>query len=208
MRLELGTPVHCTDEQLGALADVVIDPVSKRLTHLVVSIHGRPGPARLVPMDMVSTDPEERLCVGCTVGEAARLEAVQDFAYLRMGDFPVSDPKWDVGVENVLAMPYYPMSDMTGNALAYDDHVSVSFDRVPKGEVEIRRTSTVMGSDGKRIGHVEGFVLADDEHITHILVEHRHLLRRRRTMIPIGAVEKVETDSVTVRLTSADVTSL
>src|SRR5512133_863921 len=133
MRLELGTPVHCTDELFGALADVVIDPVSKRLTHLVVSIHGRPGPARLVPMEMVSTDPEERLCIGCTVGEAARLEAVQDFAYLRMGDFPVSDPKWDVGVENVLAMPYYPMSDMSGNALAYDDHVSVSFDRVPKG---------------------------------------------------------------------------
>ena len=207
MRLELGTPVHCTDELLGELADVVIDPVSKRLTHLVVRFHRKPGPARLVPMKLVSTDSEERLCVGCTVGEAARLEAVQDFAYLRMGDFPVSDPNWDVGVENVLAMPYYPMSDMGTTALPYDDHVSVAFDRVPKGEVEIRRTSSVLAADGKRIGHVEGFVV-DDDHITHILVEHRHLLRRQRVAIPIGAVEKVETDSVSVRLTSREVRAL
>jgi sporulation protein YlmC with PRC-barrel domain len=207
MRLELGTPVHCTDQQLGDLADVVIDPVSRRLTHLVVRIQGRPGPARLVPMELVSTDADGRLCLGCSMGEAGRLDAVQDFAYLRIGDFPVSDPKWDVGVENVLAMPYYPMSDMGTTALPYDDHVSVAFDRVPKGEVEIRRTSSVMAADGKRIGHVEGFVV-DDDHITHILVEHRHGLRRQRVTIPIGAVEKVETDSVSVRLTSKEVRGL
>ena len=207
MRLELGTPVHCTDERLGELADVVIDPVSRQLTHLVVRIHGRPGPARLVPMKLVSTDAEGRLCLGCSMSEAGRLEAVQDFAYLRIGDFPVSDPKWDVGVENVLAMPYYPTSELGTGPLVYDDHVSVAFDRVPKGEVEIRRTSTVIGADGRRIGHVEGFVV-DDEHITHMLVEHRRLFRRRRMTIPIGAVEKVETDSVCVRLTSAEVRAL
>ena len=207
MRLELGTAVHCTDKQLGELADVVIDPVSRCLTHLVVRIHGGTGPARLVPMQLVSIDADGRLCLGCTVGDAGKLDAVQDFAYLRMGDFPVSDPKWDVGVENVLAMPYYPMNDLGGNALAYDDHVSISFDRVPKGEVEIRRTSSVLDADGKRVGHVEGLVV-DDDHITHVLVEHRRLLKRRRVAIPIGAVEKVETDSVTVRLTRAEITAL
>jgi hypothetical protein len=28
MRLELGTPVRCTDDTFGELADVVIDPIS------------------------------------------------------------------------------------------------------------------------------------------------------------------------------------
>ena len=44
MRLELGAPVRCTDEELGELADLVIDPVMKRVTHLVVNPrheHGR-----------------------------------------------------------------------------------------------------------------------------------------------------------------------
>jgi sporulation protein YlmC with PRC-barrel domain len=207
MRLELGTPVHCIDQKLGELADVVIDPVNRRITHLVVQVQGRPGPARLVPIELVSPDPGLGVRLGCSAQEAGQFEPVQDFAYVRIGDFPACDPKWDVGVENVLAMPYYPMGDMGTGAVPYDDHVSIAFDRVPKGEVEIRRTSTVLAADGKRIGHVEGF-LVDDEHITHILVEHRHLFRRRRTAIPIGAVEKVETDSVSVKLTSAEVAAL
>ena len=36
MRLELGSRVDCTDESFGKLADVVIDPTSRRVTHLVV----------------------------------------------------------------------------------------------------------------------------------------------------------------------------
>jgi sporulation protein YlmC with PRC-barrel domain len=36
MRLELGSRVDCTDESYGKLADVVIDPTSRRVTHLVV----------------------------------------------------------------------------------------------------------------------------------------------------------------------------
>ena len=36
MRLELGTSIRCTDEVYGKLADVVIDPIAKQVTHLVV----------------------------------------------------------------------------------------------------------------------------------------------------------------------------
>ena len=49
MRLELGTSVRCTDDTFGELADVVIDPISKRLTHLVVRPRHEDGLARLVP---------------------------------------------------------------------------------------------------------------------------------------------------------------
>src|SRR5437762_906354 len=53
MRLELGTPVRCTDKAYGELADVVIDPIAKRVTHLVV----RPSQqealeTRLVPIEL------------------------------------------------------------------------------------------------------------------------------------------------------------
>lgn len=36
MRLELGGRVDCSDGTFGELADVVIDPTTKRVTHLVV----------------------------------------------------------------------------------------------------------------------------------------------------------------------------
>ena len=51
MRLDLGSPVRCTDEAFGELADVVIDPGTRRVTHLVVQPHQRDEQARLVPVD-------------------------------------------------------------------------------------------------------------------------------------------------------------
>jgi sporulation protein YlmC with PRC-barrel domain len=36
VRLELDRPVLCEDEEVGQLADLVVDPVAKRVTHLVV----------------------------------------------------------------------------------------------------------------------------------------------------------------------------
>ncbi len=41
MRLDLGSPVRCTDDAFGELADVVIDPETRRVTHLVVQPHQR-----------------------------------------------------------------------------------------------------------------------------------------------------------------------
>ena len=36
MRLEIGNRVRCTDGAYGELADIVIDPLEKRVTHLVI----------------------------------------------------------------------------------------------------------------------------------------------------------------------------
>ena len=50
MRLELGSPVHCTDGPFGEVADVVVDPTKRRLTQLVVQPHNiDQGSSRLVP---------------------------------------------------------------------------------------------------------------------------------------------------------------
>ena len=47
MRLEIGNRVRCTDGVYGELADIVIDPLEKRVAHLVVQPEGM-GEARLV----------------------------------------------------------------------------------------------------------------------------------------------------------------
>jgi sporulation protein YlmC with PRC-barrel domain len=60
MRLELGTPVRCTDDAFGELGDVVIDPIGKRLTHLVVRPRHQEGIAsRLVPVELAESGEEE-----------------------------------------------------------------------------------------------------------------------------------------------------
>lgn len=114
MRLELGSRVDCTDESFGKLVDVVIDPTSRRVTHLVVERDRDPWLARLVPVELAESgdDASGAVALRATVEEVRRFPPVHEVAYLRLDGFPVEDPDWDVGIEEVLALPYYPSYDL------------------------------------------------------------------------------------------------
>jgi hypothetical protein len=129
---------------------------------------------------------------------------VQEVAYVQLGDFPLDDPDWDVGIKEVYALPYYPAYDVEPGPL----DVSIMYDRIPKGGVEIRRASDVYSAERHHLGHVDGLIVDRDEHITHVVLERGHLWGRREVTIPIGAVAKVETDDVTLSLTKNQVGSL
>ncbi|HEY7619121.1 MAG TPA: hypothetical protein VH834_05075 [Solirubrobacteraceae bacterium] len=207
MRLELGSPVHCSDATFGELADVVIDPTTRRVTHLVVAPHHRPEDARLVPVERARSGEgrEAAISLDATVAEIDRLDPVHELAYLRLGEFPVDDPNWDVGVEHVLGLPYYQGIDTP--TIEYDPHYTLGYDRIPKGEVEIRRSSAVTSADGHSLGHVDGFAI-DGDHITHVVLQHGHLWGKREVAIPIGAVDRVETDEVVLTLSKDEVGAL
>ena len=109
MRLEIGNRVRCSDGVYGELADIVIDPLEKRVTHLVVRPEQGEGEARLVPIQLAKRrdDEQREIELECSLDEAQGFESVHRAAYLRLGENPTEDPDWDVGVEDVLAMPYY-----------------------------------------------------------------------------------------------------
>ena len=209
MRLDLGSPVRCTDDAFGELADVVVDPKTRRLTHLVVQPRKWDEQARLVPVDRArageSTD--ATISLDCTVAEMREFEFVRESAYVRLGEAHVEDPHWDVGIEQPLALP--PASGVdTFSPVDIDPHVMISYDRIPLGEVEIRRASSVTSADGHHLGHVEGFVLDDEQQIAHLVLEHGHLWGRREVVIPASAVGRVETDAVELSLSKDEVGAL
>jgi hypothetical protein len=190
VRLELGRPVNCTDGPFGKLADVVIDPTKRVVTHLVVEPDDDHDKARLVPIELASAEEggTPAIAVRCSVEEAGRLEPVEETAYIRLGESPELEPGWEMGVETVLAEPYYVYGYVGGPGYEtapadYDPHVSVTYDRIPKGEVEVRRASEVTSAGG-------------------------HLWGKREVTIPINAVASVFTDAVTLTLTKDEVGEL
>jgi uncharacterized protein YrrD len=82
------------------------------------------------------------------------------------------------------------------------------YDRIPKGDVEIRRASPVTSSDGHHLGHVDGFVVDGEDHIGQLVLEHGHLWGKREVVIPVGAVASVQTDEVVLKLTKDQVGAL
>jgi sporulation protein YlmC with PRC-barrel domain len=210
MRLELGCPVQCSDGPVGKLADVVIDPTRRRVTHLVVEPHHAHGAARLVPAELASADgaTPPAISLRCTGEELRRLPPVQDFAYLRFGEFPLDDPDWDVGIETVMVSPTYDYAGFGENPMDLDPHVAIAYDRIPKGEIEIRRPSGVVSADGHQLGHVDSFLVDSDDRITHVVLARGHLFGRHDVTIPIDAVARVATDEVTLALTKDEVARL
>ena len=189
MRLRLDEHVRTPDGLSGTLADVVIDPAKKSVTHVIVRA-GEPDPAaRLVPLQLVTggNAPGEAVSLTCTSEEFGRLESVQGYAYLPVDERPAPDSQWDVGVEDVVMMPSYQGADLGVYTAEVDPNVGVTYDRVPKGEVEIRRTSVVASSDEQEVGAVDA-VVVDGGAITHVEVERGHLWWKSAVSVPIESV--------------------
>ncbi|HEY5661454.1 MAG TPA: PRC-barrel domain-containing protein [Gaiellaceae bacterium] len=209
MRLELDKPVILDGEEVGKLGDLVVDPVAKRVTHLVVKPHHGDDTSHLVPIELAdSADQDEgKIALTCSRAEFEALPAVEEFTYLRLDEVKTDDPNWDVGVSDILALPYYDSTGLAGPVEAVGD-MGVVWDRVPKGEVELRRSSRVMSADGEYLGDVDGFLVDDGDHITHFVLERGHLWGRREVTVPIGSVASVESDVVTLSLSKDEVGAL
>ncbi len=209
MRLEIGNRVRCTDGVYGELADIVLDPLEKRVTHLVIQPEQGEGGGRLVPILLAKARDEQReIELECTLDEAQAFEFVRQAAYLRLGESRADDPDWDVGVEAVLAMPYYAGLDVVPDPVGRDAHLTMYYHRVPKGEVEIRRGSAVVSADGYALGEVDGFVVDAEKHITHVVLERGHLWGRNEVTFPIGAVTMIGSDAVNLALSKDEVGAL
>ena len=209
MRLDLGSPVRCSDDAFGELADIVIDPRTRCVTHLVVQPQRREGQTRLVPIARARAGEDADATISLEMHRRGDepVRARPRIEYVRLGEARVEDPNWDVGIEEALALPSSSGVDVF-NDVDIDPHVMLSYDRIPIGDVEIRRASSVTSADGHHLGHVDGFVLDGDQQIAHLVLEHGHLWGKRELAIPVDAVGKVETDAVTLTLTKDEVGAL
>jgi sporulation protein YlmC with PRC-barrel domain len=204
----IGADVECTGGECGELKRVVIDPVARRLTHLVVEPKHEQTTGRLVPIAMVISTSEQGIHLGCTTEEFDELEQAEEVEFL-----PGEAGTWGYGPGQVLSLPYYGVSGvgmgglgMGGVGLDSGPH-AVTSDRVPVGEVEVRRGQHVQASDGA-IGHVKGLVVdAADQSVTHVLLDEGHLWGQKMVAIPIGAVANVA-DGVILTLTKKEVGDL
>ena len=143
---------------------------------------------------------------GAVVLNVGRLAPVQGFVYEGVEGLPVDDPNWDVGVADVLGVPFYAPGEL--GAGSYTGAVAMAYDRIPKDDVELRRSSPVRSSDGYDLGHVEALIVDANDKVTHFELQHRRLWARYNIKLAIAAIEKIDTDVVTVALTREQVRAL
>jgi sporulation protein YlmC with PRC-barrel domain len=203
----IGADVSCTDGACGEVTRVVVDPVARAVTHLVVEPKHRRGEARLVPLDLVNAS--GAIGLRCTLAEFEQLDHAEEARFL-----PGSSGYGGYGPDQALSWPYYgarmPTSTnwfgMGRNTPAARAPKAVIADAIPLGEVAVRRGEAVHATDGD-IGRVQGLVVNTDRHVTHVLLQEGHLFGRKEVAIPIGAVTRVD-DGIRLSLTKQQVHAL
>ncbi len=206
----IGAEVSCTDGVCGEVSRVVVDPVARTVTHLVVEPGHRRGLGRLVPLGLTDAEPDE-IRLDCTLAEFGQLDAAEETQFL-----PGSSGFGSYGPEQALSWPYYGLgiggglADGMGTGMGIgleNPSRTVTYDNVPLGEVEVRRGEHVHATDGD-IGQVQGLVIDPrDHHVTHVLLQQGHLWGRKEVAIPISAVTGVD-DGIRLSITKQQVQDL
>jgi sporulation protein YlmC with PRC-barrel domain len=198
----IGSDVVCRDGVCGELRRVVIDPIAGTLTHLVVEAKHQQGSGRLVPVELVEGTTEQ-IQLRCSLSEFAALEDAEETQF-------ISGPagQWGYAEGEMLAWPYYGLGlGGTGISGMVGGPPVTIHDRVPAGEVEVRRGEHVHATDGA-IGRVQGLVVdRADHHVTHVLLDTGHRWDKKEVAIPISAVKQVDGE-VRVNLTRDQVRDL
>jgi sporulation protein YlmC with PRC-barrel domain len=197
----IGAQASCTDGVCGELARVVVDPVARTVTHLVIQPTDPVELARLVPLDLADATAGQ-IRLRCSLEEFERLDRAEEAQFIPGGSIA------GYGPAQMLSWPYYGLGPGLAGGGPEMVPLSVTYDTIPLGEVEVRRGEHVHATDGS-IGHVQGLVIEpQSHHVTHVLLQEGHLWGKKEVAIPIHAVAKVDQDGIHLDRTKQQVQDL
>jgi hypothetical protein len=201
MQFTIGAEASCIDGVCGAVRRVVVDPLTREVTHLVIAPKFS-AETKLVPLDLLDPTAEE-VHLHCTLAHFATLPAADETDFI-----PGASGYPGYGSEQAMSWPYYGLGLGGGMGLGVgglgagiglggelgigNAGQALTFETVPKGEIDIHRGDAVHATDGE-IGHVRGLVISMPDHgVTHILLHEGHLFGRKDVSIPMSAVAGVD----------------
>jgi sporulation protein YlmC with PRC-barrel domain len=194
MDIPIDADVQCTDGPGGRSTYAILNPVTRRVTHLVVEQEPFPHLERLVPVELVAETSPDQIQLQCSRRELDNLEAFVETDYL-----PGGIPYGAYGLEDYRLWPY---------VLPDDEWVPVEHERVPPGELAVRRGSRVRATDGD-VGRVDEFLIdRETGHISHLVLREGHLWGQKDVLIPVSEVGKINEDQVRVTLSKAEIANL
>jgi uncharacterized protein YrrD len=180
--------VRCDDGPAGTSDAVILDPIKREVTHVVLRERGWPNNKRLVPVELIAWTTEDEIHLRCPMAATRTLRSFVETQFVEAPDVGGSYPILpDDG------LPYlWPF--------AYPNQkVLLTHERIPKDELAIRRDAEVDATDG-RVGRVEAFLVdADDDHITHVVVRSGHLAHHEFA-VPVSDVAEISEERIMLRL--------
>ena len=193
--IPLNTNVQCNDSACGQSTSVIINPVTHKVTHIVVQDESLPdNPTRLVPIDKVAVTTQNQITLSCTRADVAKM---QPFFVTRF--VAQSGPGQAYSSGDAYSAQY------VYNDTAYD---SVQEEQIPQGELAVYLGMQVKASNGK-VGKLDELVLDPKSgDITHLTMREGHLWGKKDVTIPVSAVDFVDDETIYLKIDKKAVKAL
>jgi hypothetical protein len=189
--LPLGARVQCTDGHGGSVTQLIVDPLARRLTHIVVQDYTVPAVEHLVPIARVAETTHDGVTLDCTRDTLAALEPFAEERYISSN-----------------ASDYEPFYAVDPFAEFEADHIPLVTEHIPPGELAIQPGAQVVASDGPA-GELTAFVVdRASGGISSIILRLGHWLTKHEQVIPIVAVERIDSRAIYLTLARDQVGTL
>lgn len=192
MDISINAEVHCTDGLCGHSTYVVLNPITKQITHLVVKERNLPHTAFLVPVELVVESTPHVIHLDCTRAELTRMDPFVETEFIR-SEIP------QLTMDPYMLWPYYVPETQI---------FTLEHEQTPTGELAVHRGAEVKAANGYVV-RVDGFLVdPKTEHITHLVLRQGHLWGRKDVTIPISQIDRIEEDTVYLKLDKAGTETL
>jgi uncharacterized protein YrrD len=189
MDVPLNVDVECGGTIAGRSTYIVLNPVTDRVTHLVVQAKAFPHRERLVPVEWVVESDPRRIRLRCTLDELTRQADFIETEFI---------PGWP---EPRLLMWPDELTLGTGGMI-------VEHEQIPGDELALERGARVKARDGD-VGRVDELVIDPmTDRITHLVLREGHLWRHKEVAVPVAQIDRIEEDTVYLKLDRHAVRSL
>jgi sporulation protein YlmC with PRC-barrel domain len=193
--IPLNANVQCSDGACGKTTNVVLNPVTHQVTHIVLRDKSLgENPTRMVPAGKIASATQTQITLSCSKDEVAHMKPFITTNFIQ---------------ESPSGKAY-----TTGDAYTYPHvindtaYATVDERHVPLGELEVHGGMEVEATDGK-VGKLDELVLDKDSgDITHIQMREGHLWGKKDVPIPVSAVDFVDAKTVYLNIDKKAVGSL
>lgn len=190
MEIPTDVQVYCDGAPCGRSTYIILNPVTNQLTHLVIKQETFPSADRLVPASLIAESTPHQIVLRCSRAELSEMPHFTEAEFI----LPEGSEE-----DRLMMWPY---------AVPESAAILLEHERIPPGELAVRRGAQVEASDG-HVGQVDEF-LVDPEtcQITHLVMREGHLWGAKDVAIPVSDIVRMDEDTVYVGLDKASIEAL
>ncbi len=190
MDIPLDATVECSDGPVGTLTNIILNPATETITHLVVSEHGLVGSKRLLSEALVKESTHDTVFLSISKREFQKQEEFVQTEFL-----PSDVPAF---MSNEYLV--WPMQEWVPPILQHE--------AVPPGEFSVRKNAKVCASDG-HVGRVDEFLVEKKSgHITHLVLREGHLWGKKDVSVPVDQIDRYEDKCVYLKMDKKSIEDL